>query len=216
LSFQGLIFLTFAPIMNILEKIVSTSEKLFMNYGLKSISMDDIANELGMSKKTIYKHFSTKDRLIHITLSTYLRKEKRIVNDIVLKSENAVEEIVNIGRHVIKMARRLKPTLVFDLKKYHAKNWDLIEEHHFNFIQELIQNNLKRGMNEGYFRTDMDPLVIAKLYVTKSLMISDENSFPMDRYSREDLFKQHLLYHLYGVLSNEGIKLAKNYELETL
>ncbi len=202
--------------MNILDKIIATSEKLFMNYGLKSISMDDIAAEIGISKKTIYKHFSTKDKLIQITLSLYLKNEKKVVTKIALESENAVEEIITIGKHVINMARKLKPTLIFDLKKYHSENWKLIEEHHNNFINETIRKNIEKGIAEGLFRENINPEVIAKLYVVKSLFISDETNFPLKFISLDSLLKEHLLYHLYGILSHEGIKLVEKYELEAL
>lgn len=202
--------------MGVLENILITSEKLFMTYGLKSISMDDIAGEIGISKKTIYKHFTTKDRLIHITLSQYLEKEKKIVSKIATDSENAVEEIMSIGRHIITMARKLKPTLIFDLKKYHTKNWELIEEHHYNFIKEIIRKNLERGVQEGLFRSNMNCDIVAKLYVGKSLIIADESNLPMKQMSLEQLFKEHLLYHLYGVLSEEGTKIVKKHEIEAL
>lgn len=202
--------------MGTLEKIVGACERLFMTYGIKSISMDDIATELGISKKTIYKHFSTKDRLIHITLSQYLRKEKRIVEKIISESDNAVEEMINIGRHIIQMARGLKPTLIFDLKKYHPKNWELIEKHHYDFIQKIIQQNLERGINEGYFRDNLNPEVIAKLYVGKNLIITDDRNFPPEFITRGNLLKEHLLYHLYGVLSEKGQKIIQEYEVDKI
>jgi AcrR family transcriptional regulator len=187
-----------------------------MNYGVKSISMDDIASDIGISKKTIYKHFSTKDRLINITLTHFLKKEKKTVARIHENSENAVEEIILIGRHIIKMARSLKPTLVFDLKKYHSKNWQLIEEHHTEFIKQVITDNLERGIQEGLFRSDLKPEVISRLYVAKSLLIANDTNFTVFKLGLDDLFKEHLLYHLYGVLSEEGLKLVKKYELETI
>ncbi|WP_235297850.1 TetR/AcrR family transcriptional regulator [Portibacter marinus] len=201
--------------MTILNKIIDASEKLFMTYGLKSISMDDIATKLGMSKKTIYKYCDTKERLIHMTLFHFLKREKKIVAKINAESENAVEEIIAIGRHIIKMAKKLKPALVFDLKKYHTENWELVEKHHHEFIREVITNNITRGMKEGFFRADLNPEIIAQLYVAKSLIISDEKNFISDNATLEELVREHLLYHLYGVLSEEGTKLVKNYELET-
>lgn len=202
--------------MTVLEKILDASQRLFMNYGVKSISMDDIASDIGVSKKTIYKHFCTKDRLIHITLTHFLKKEKKTVARIHEQSLNALEEIILIGRHIIKMARNLKPTLVFDLKKYHTKNWQLIEEHHTEFIREITTENLHRGIREGLFRSDIKPEVIARLYVAKSLLIANDTNFTALKLGLDDLFKEHLLYHLYGVLSEEGLKLVKKYELENI
>lgn len=202
--------------MKILDKIVSTSERLFMNHGFKSTSMDDIATELRVSKKTIYKHIHTKDNLIYITLSRYLENEKAILGKIASESDNAVEEIIGIGRHIINITRKLKPALIFDLKKYGKRHWQLIEEHHFNFIQQVIMNNLERGVKEALFRKNIRTDIIAKLYVGKSIIIADESNFPLKLISWDQLLKEHLLYHLYGVLSEEGIKLVKQYEIETL
>lgn len=200
--------------MKILDKIIEASANLFMNYGYKSISMDDIASALGMSKKTIYKHVSNKDKLIKLTLIQYLQKEKKIVQSIVENSENAIDEFTAIGRHVIKMVRKLKPTLIFDIKKYHSTHWKLIEEHHYLFIHDIIRKNIERGIEEGLFRANIKPEIIAKLYIGKSITIADENNFPLETFSREDLMKQHLLYHLYGILSAEGFKMIEKYELD--
>ncbi|GLR16859.1 TetR family transcriptional regulator [Portibacter lacus] len=178
--------------------------------------MDDIATDIGISKKTIYKHFSTKDKLINITLSHFLKREKQLVAKIHLNSENAVEEIITIGRHILKMTGKLRPTLVFDLKKYHPKNWDLVEKHHHEFIHDVIKQNIERGIKEGNFRSSLNPDIIAKLYVAKSLVISDETNFKGMGLGLNELLKEHLLYHLYGVLSEEGVKLVTKYELETI
>jgi len=187
-----------------------------MTYGLKSVSMDDIATDLGMSKKTIYKHFDTKEKLIRMTLTHFLEREKVIVHEINEKSANAVDEILSIGRHIIKMVKKFRPTLLFDLKKYHTSNWKLVEEHHHEFIQDVITKNLKRGKAEGYFRSKINEVVIAKLYVAKSLLISNDKDFKEDNLTLDALVKEHLLYHLYGVLSREGIKLVENYDLESI
>lgn len=178
--------------------------------------MDDIASDIGISKKTIYKHFSTKELLLNITLTHFLKREKKVIAKINQESENAVDEIITIGRHIVKMARSLKPTLVFDLKKYHAKNWEIVEEHHTKYIRKIISNNLERGIKEKFFRADLNPEIISMLYVAKSLLIANESTFSEEGMGMDTLLKEHLLYHLYGVLSEEGLKLVNKYELDTI
>lgn len=202
--------------MKIVDKIIGVSERLFMTYGVKSISMDDIASELGMSKKTIYKYVDTKEKLIRITLMQYLRADKKTVTKICEESENAVQEFILLGKHTMSMLRKLKPTLIFDLKKYHAKNWKLVEEHHFQFIHEIIFQNISRGISEGLYRDNLNIDIIAKLYMSKSIKISDDQTFPLYKYPRDVLFKEHLLYHLYGILSDKGLETLNKYEINAL
>jgi AcrR family transcriptional regulator len=195
--------------MNIKDTLISAAFELFLKYGIKSVSMDDISKKVGMSKKTIYHFIQNKDELVSDVLDKRLKKDECTVEEILKNSENAIAEMVNVTRHILAFIRGMTPSILHDLKKYHPKAWEIIETRHFLFIENTIYNNLIRGQNEGLYRADFDPTIISKLYVSKSTALTDEDKFPLDQFDRIKLFKEMIMYHLSGIASEEGIKIIQ-------
>ena len=193
--------------MNIEDNLVSTAFDLFLKYGIKSVSMDDISRKLGISKKTIYSVINTKDELIDDVLSTHLRKDECDIKSILDESHDAIDEMVNVTKHVAIFLKQMTPSLIYDLKKYYPVFWSKIESKHFTFIESTIYANLVRGQKEGLYRQDFDPLIISKLYVLKSTSIADQDKFPSEDFDRVSLFKEMVRYHLHGIVSEKGAKL---------
>ena len=110
------------------EKILKKSEELFLRYGLKSVTMDDLANQLGMSKKTLYQFVKNKSDLIEQVIELHISDEKAFMKDTREKSKDAVEEMIIVARHYIQELKKLSPTLIYDLKKYYQHLWLLIEQ----------------------------------------------------------------------------------------
>lgn len=199
--------------MGLKSKILGESEKLFLKYGMKSVSMDDIAQCLSVSKKTLYKYIPNKKKLVNQILSILLEKERCECKKIIEKSENAIDEIFMIINHVLKMIRRLNPSFIYDLKKYHLESWALLEDHHNEFIYKATVENIIRGQKEGLYREDVNPSIIAKLHIGNNRCINDEAIFPWQQYKKEELLKQHMRYHLFGIVSEKGIKILNQYEV---
>jgi len=190
--------------MKIPDSILSAAFELFMNFGVRSVSMDDIAQKLGISKKTIYASVQTKEDLILQVIGSFLKLEESNIRNITSASSNAIDEIININRHILSYLRVMKPSLIFDLKKYYPECWNMIEQTHLNFIREVIEKNILRGQSEGLYRHDLLPKVISKLFITKSLMIIDEKEFSLVRNDLYELIMQLEKYHLYGIVSPAG------------
>ena len=114
------------------ESLIESSKDLFLRYGIKSVSMDDIASILGISKKTIYTHVENKSELVESAISAIISEEQTIVEGIVKSADNAIDEITEIASYVIKMLRKMQPSLLYDLRKYHNKAWKILEKDHFN------------------------------------------------------------------------------------
>jgi len=185
---------------------LSTAEELFMTYGLKSISMDDISRKLGISKKTIYQYNEKKSHLIKKVLQNYLSKDQKKTLQIIENSEDAIDEYLSIARHIISNIRMMKPTIIYDLKKYYPESWLLIETDHFNFIRKVIVKNINRGVFEGLYRKDANAEIISKLYVGSSTTLADESIFPLQKFSKDQLFIELAKYHLHGIASEKGLK----------
>lgn len=192
---------------NILEKV----HELFMKYGLKSVSMDDISRKLGISKKTLYQCVENKRDLIKEVFQKHIREEEAAINEIVAKSKDAVDEMIEIARFVTALLREVSPTTLYDMQKYYGDIWGMMEALHQDHIYGVIKTNLDRGILEGLYRKNLNTDIIAKLYVGKTLLIVDEDVFPLKDYNKEKLYLEYVHYHLHGIALPKGLKLFEKY-----
>lgn len=191
--------------------LIKSAKDLFLKYGVKSVSMDDIARMLGISKKTIYTEVSNKSELVEEAIRCFIEEEKEAISAIVDNSENALDEITGIAAFVMQALRKMKPTLSFDLKKYHPAAWAIIEHDHYMQIEMTIKNNIRRGIDEGYYRDDLDELLQSKIYVGLARLLVEDDFFNSGQYERPYLYKQLMTYHLNGILSEKGRHALNNY-----
>lgn len=192
-------------------KILNLAKEKFMRYGIRSVSMDDIARDLGMSKKTLYEHFRTKQGLVETIAVRFIEVDKREIEQISRQSENALDEIVQVARYVIQTLRKVPEIALYDMKKYYHGCWSHFDRFHKEFIYNTIHANIERGKEEGLYRADADAEILAKLYVGKSMLITDQDMFPMYQYPKADLFRQLILYHIHGLASEKGLKQLEKY-----
>ncbi len=190
--------------MSTLRHILETAESLFFRYGVKSVTMDDVANELGISKKTLYQAVPTKAVLIDRIVENHIQAEVAMIEDQRAQAVNAIDEMLAVSRMVGDTLRRMTPLLLFDLRKYYRQSWVKINQLHRDHIYQIIRTNLVKGQEEGLYRSDFDPAVIARLYVIKALALIDEKYFPHDQHDKAELVANHLTYHLHGVLTEAG------------
>lgn len=197
--------------MSAREKILEESTGLFLRYGVKSITMDDIASNLGISKKTLYQFVDNKTDLIYQVCHQHIMAEKAIIDKIVSDSKDAIDEILSIAAYVTNLLRQLSPTTVYDLQKYYKASWKVMEGLHNEHVYHVIKNNVDRGIKEGLYRDDLDADIIAKLYVGKTNMVVDPELFPLKEYNLEKLFSEYIHYHIHGIASQKGLTLLRKH-----
>ncbi len=193
------------------EQILLRSRDLFMRYGIKSITMDDLSRELGISKKTLYQYVDNKQDLIEQIFQATIMEEKNCMAEIRHSSTDAIEEILGIGQFVIEELRQISPVTMYDLQKYYRDTWLKVDSLYQQHVYQIIRDNLDRGIAAGLYRSEINPDIIAKLYVGKTAMLVDEELFPLRAYSRESLFKEYINYHIHGIASPEGLALLEKY-----
>jgi AcrR family transcriptional regulator len=186
------------------DHILQSAFSMFMKFGVRSVSMDDLAQDLGMSKKTIYSVFPSKETLISVVILNHLKNDEKQIKAITTEASDAIEEILKISQHVMKFLTQIQPSLIFDLKKFYPNCWALIEKQHFHFIKETIEANILRGQKEGLYRADLHADIVAKLYVGKSNILVNPEVFPIEQYDLFALIREMGKYHLYGIASAEG------------
>ena len=191
--------------------ILAKVQDLFMKYGLKSVSMDDISRQLGISKKTLYQCVENKRDLILEVFQKHIKEEETAINEISAQSKDAVDEIIGIARYVTALLREISPTTLYDMQKYYGDIWRMMEELHQGHIYDTIKTNLDRGILEGLYRENLNSDIIAKLYVGKTMLIVDEDVFPLKDYNKEKLYLEYVHYHLHGIALPKGLKLFEKY-----
>ena len=187
-----------------------------MKYGIKSITMDDLAHSLGVSKKTIYREVDNKEDLIRKVICMEMQESKRDMEEVRLQSNDAIEEMVKMAKLIIQKTRKISPTAYFDLQKYYRSVWNELEKMRVEYVYSNIKENIEWGIKEDLYRKDLDAEIIAKLYIHKTQLMTNEEIFSLEDYKRHELIKQFISYHLHGIMSVKGLKLWNQYKNEIL
>ena len=199
--------------MKLDNKILIKAENLFFKYGIKSISMDDLSRELGISKKTLYQSVDNKKELVLQVFQNHAMQELEAVALIQKESGDAIDEMIEVVKYVIPTIRKITPTVLFDMQKYYREIWQMMEDHNNKEIYKFIEDNIKKGIEQGVYREEVRPDIIAKLYVGKTMFLIDEEVFPLRDYNKENLFKEHMQYHIRGIATTKRLKLfAKHFK----
>jgi len=192
---------------NILEKV----RCLYLKYGIKSITMDDVARELGISKKTLYQYVVDKTDLVTKVLDIELLKREGDFDISYYKGDNAIEEMITVNDHVIKMLKEYNPSTAYDLKKYYPELYRKFYEARHKKMYEWILNNLKRGKEENLYRQDINEEIIAKLYVYRNEVIIENDQFDLNEYTSPKFFIEVLIYHIRGIATEMGIEILNKH-----
>ncbi len=192
---------------DIKDKILKGAEELFMKYGARSVSMDDVARHLAVSKKTLYQHFADKDDIVLMVSQMYLQRAKKRYDTIAEGSENAIDELTKISVCLRSDMEGMNPSLLFDLQKYHSKAWQAWQEHKKEFIKQSVARNLAQGIKEGYFRPEINAEIIATLRITNVENAFDDRIFPEDRFRLPEVQAQIFEHFVYGLCTEKGRRL---------
>ncbi len=197
--------------MGIKAEIVKRSEQLFMRVGIKSVTMDDVARELGMSKKTLYQHFENKDRLIEEVINAHVEREQHCTQEICDGAKDALEEMAKIGAFLASTIEDVSPSTLFDLQKYYFKTWEILMKKQDEHIYNSIIKNIQKGIADGHYRKDVNPEVIARIYAKATYMIVDEIANPNSKFSRKEMIWELHNYHIHAIATPAGLERWKEY-----
>ncbi len=196
---------------DIKSKIVKGTEELFLRYGVRSISMDDIARHLSVSKKTLYQHFADKDDLVvHITRNI-LENNARGCDAIYHVVENPIEELARVTVFLKNAMEQINPTLLFDLQKFHPKAWALWVEFKNRFIHQDVVRNLEAGIAGGYMRP-VNKEVMAILRMEIFQLAFNQDVFPREKFNLVEVQSQIFEHFVMGLLTEKGKKLYLKYK----
>lgn len=199
--------------MEIKDRILKKAEELFFKFGIRSVTMDEVARELGISKKTIYLHFSDKDAIVHEMTQRFLDNDYEKAKTIYEQSENPIDEMIQAARLAKELLNTVNPVLLFDLQKYHNKAWGTYLEHKKMFVQ-LVTRNLTEGIEQGLYRSEIDVQVMALFRVETVELGFNQAIYPTRNYSVTKVQYAFLDHFLRGILTPKGLEIYEKYILK--
>tara|TARA_R110002124_G_scaffold103270_1_gene252041 strand:- start:5075 stop:5683 length:609 start_codon:yes stop_codon:yes gene_type:complete len=188
------------------DKILHKSQELFLNLGFKSVTMDDIAREMGISKKTIYVHFPNKTKLVEATTLHMFETISQGIDCICALKKNPIEEIFDIKEFVMDHLKNEKSSPQYQLQKYYRKIFATLKSKQFEVMQSCVTENLNRGLELGLFRDNINIEFISKIYFSGMMVIKDRAFFPLKNFSMQTLMNNYLEYHLRGICTPKGLE----------
>ena len=192
------------------EKILDISKDLFLNLGFKSVTMDEIASNLGVSKKTIYKYFKNKTDLVAGVTDYMFTAICCGIDDVCGQKLNPIEEIFSIKRMVMKHLKDEKSSPQYQLQKYYPKIYASLKQKQFHVMQKTIKENLLRGIKLELFRESINVEFISRIYFYGMIAIKDQEIFPLTNFSMNELMNNYLEYHISGIATEKGLQELQN------
>ena len=198
-------------LMEAKERILIKAEELFMQYGIRSVSMDDIANNLGMSKKTLYQYFADKDELVDAVVEGHI---KGIQADCITcrnDAKDAVHEIFITMERIMEEFNNMNPMLLYDLEKFHFKAYQRFRDHKDKFLLQMIRNNIEWGIKDELYRPDVNIDVMSKFRIESIMIPFNVTVFPPGKYNLARTSELIIEHFIYGLATIKGHKLIQKY-----
>lgn len=198
------------------ERILHKAHELFMRYGIRSVSMDEMAAHLGISKKTIYQFYADKDALVEGVVNIEMNKTEGNCKLHKTECENAVHETFLALDSIEEIFASFNPSILYDLEKYHPKAHKKFTEHHNKFLYAIIKDNLERGIADGLYREEINIDIITKYRIGTVFMIFNDDHFPHGKYSLSKIITEITDNFLHGLVTPKGQKLIQKYKQQRL
>ncbi len=198
------------------ERIKLQATDLFMKYGVRSVSMDDIANSLGMSKKTIYQFYADKDELVDAVIQEEIHHNEECCELDRSNSENAVHELFLAMDMVLEMFRSMNPSVLYDIQKYHPNAFLKFHKHKNDYLFSVIKANLVRGIAEDLYRDDINIEIIARFRVESMLLPFNPEFQAKVKHTLAEIEEELILQYLFGLVNMKGYKLILKYKQDRI
>ncbi|WP_299556631.1 TetR/AcrR family transcriptional regulator [Seonamhaeicola sp.] len=193
------------------KQIINKAAELFLNFGFKSVTMDDIANEMAISKKTIYVHFANKTKLVEAVTFTIFENVCEGIDGICNTSANPIEELYDIKMFVLHYLKNEKTSPQFQLKKYYPNIYSQLRVKQFDKMYGSVKDSLQNGVDTGLFRKAIDVDFISRMYFNGMTGIKDQTIFPLEIYDMEYLIESYLEYHLRAIVTDKGLEILNKF-----
>lgn len=193
------------------ERILLKAEEMFMQFGIRSVSMDDIANQLGMSKKTLYQYFTDKDELVEAVVDDHIKEIQLDCLNCRKDATNAIHEIFIMMERIMEEFSNMNPMLLYDLEKFHYKAYQRFRDHKDKFLLQIIRDNIEWGIKEELYRPDINIDVMSKYRIESMMIPFNVTVFPPGKYNLGTTSEMIIENFTYGLATIKGHKLIHKY-----
>ncbi len=192
--------------MDIKDLITARASELFSKNGIRGVTMNDVSETAGISKRTLYEHFSNKEALLTSCLRYEHSRSLELRTSIEEEARNIIDIIHRHFRHAVILIQEMHPGYLTELQKLHPEVWKkevepLLHERDL-YVVELV----KRGIDQGVFRKNTDPHIVAKLLHAQVDLLADTRVFPLDRFLRADVFRHIIMVFVRGIATSRGLQ----------
>lgn len=195
------------------EKILKVSKGLFQKYGIRSVTMDDIAQKLAMSKKTIYQYFKDKKEIIHTVIDNWILEHIEKSEEIENQAVDSIDAILSVSKYIQNFYEETNPAMVYDLRRHYPETWDLVRKYR-DRMQNTIKRNIRKGIDNGLYRSDLNISVMAALRIEMAFIKDNEDLFPPNQYDLLEVDLQLLEHFVRGLVTKEGFEKLEKYKNE--
>jgi len=182
-----------------------------MKYGIRSVSMDDIANHLGMSKKTLYQYYADKDELVDAVVEGHISMIQKDCVTCRQDAKDAVHEIFITMERIMEEFSNMNPMLLYDLEKFHFKAYQKFREHKNKFLAQIIRQNIEWGIKDDLYRPGINVDVMCKFRLESMMIPFNVSLFPPGRYNLAALSEIIIEHFVYGLATIKGHKMIQKY-----
>ena len=198
------------------NRIIVESKALFLKLGIRSVSMDDIANQLGMSKKTIYQLFADKDELVDNIIDEDIQQIQADCTNCCETAKDAIDEIFKTMEMIVAQFRNMNPMVIFDLQKYHHRSFEKFMHHRNTFLLEIITNNLEKGVKEGLYRENIKIDILSRFRLESMMLAFNMDLYPPSKFNALEVTLEIIQHFLYGLSTESGYQLINEYKSRKL
>jgi TetR/AcrR family transcriptional regulator, cholesterol catabolism regulator len=189
-----------------MKEIIQKTGEIYFRYGIKSVTMDDLAGELGISKKTLYQHFRDKQQVVEEVVKYLFSIQKEGIREALTQpNTNAIDKLMLMTLFFARLFKNSNPVLSYDLQKYYPAIWEEVETFKREAIFCHIFDNLQQGIQERLYRDDINTEIIAKVFISRMEMHQTALWRPLEKFSLEEVFQTIFIYHIRGIGSPKGI-----------
>lgn len=197
----------FAPMDEKKRELIGAATMVYMQYGIKSVTMDEMARQLGISKKTLYQYVKDKNDLVEQCVQAGQAEDIRCIDELIDQYDNAIEQVYHLSNFVTDELKRVHPSIFFDLAKYHPKAMKLMEKHKHEYVTGCMRDNLKLGIEQGLYRENLNAEIISRTYVRMiDAILGANRTIGNAGFKPDEIYSEYFRYHIRGIASAKGLE----------